>query len=430
MAAQWHTREEQRRAVAQGPDHFPGDGGRQVYGRLGAQGRLVLLPELGPEALVPHDQLNRTFRQAVAGRDIYCPVPGCVAFAKVRGGAARAFVHPDGHQGHPTGTAQESVWHLQAKETLRRWLVEQVGASVQVDDTVLRSARGETVKPDVLATLPGGQRLAFEAQYSDLNPRSDRKGRGPADDRPEWRRRQDVYDELGADGALQVVWLFAAAGHYWRPRPPWGTKVTVAPAPPVLQMLQARAAVHWFSPVHGRIATPYLWIPGKRLQPHSRERWQDPLPTARAAGVRPWRNDHTELLLHAGALRDCSLEAGTFTTPGDHMIARTSELRQRHEADLRAHARAEAAAAAVAAAAADTATATTACMDSFTPATPATDPQLQPEPRQDAEPTSELPTQPERPSDGYKPDRAPEHGFLRRLVPWLRRLFVTDGRHP
>lgn len=414
MAAPWHTREEQRRAVTDDPNHFPGDGNRQVYERLGAHGRLVLLPELGPEAPVPHDRLNRTFRQAVRSRDIHCPVPGCVAFAKVRGGASRAFVHPDGHQGHPTGAAQESVWHLQAKETLRRWLVEQLGASVQVDDTVLRSARGETVKPDILATLPGGQRLAFEAQYSDLNPHSNRKGRGPADDRPEWRRRQDVYDELAPDGALQVVWLFAAAGHYWRPRARVGNKVAVTPAPPVLQMLRGGVAVHWFSPVHARIATPYLWIPGRPLQARSGEQWQEPLPKALPAGVRPWRNDHTELLLHAGALRDCTVEAGTFATPGDHMIARTSELRRQHEADLRAHARADAAGAAEAAAAAS--------MDSFISAASAAHPQPQPEPHQEPEPPPGLSAQLKQPQDRHKPDHAPKHGFLRHLVPWIRRL--------
>ncbi|WP_328834884.1 hypothetical protein [Streptomyces europaeiscabiei] len=144
-----------------------------------------------------------TWRAHVADGMLLCPMPGCGPFGRVvaAGGRRHHFAHPTGAGNHHEGIGPETLWHLSAKEVVRRWAQSHPRLrewTLRIDDTpVTRQDRWR--RPDVLAVAPDGTaKVAFEAQYSALTG-------------TEWKARHDFY----ADAGVIDIWLFAHHGSQW-----------------------------------------------------------------------------------------------------------------------------------------------------------------------------------------------------------------------
>lgn len=134
---------------------------------------------------------------------LMCPIPECPApdltvvarYPRRRDG----FRHGKGAGNH----APESVHHLQGKAVVAEWLTGILG-----DDAVKMESASDTQRSrvaDVMATLPSGQRVAFEIQYASLSV-------------AQWRERHDSYLAQG----IVDVWLW---GHTrFKPAPGLNTE--------------------------------------------------------------------------------------------------------------------------------------------------------------------------------------------------------------
>ncbi|WP_186816521.1 competence protein CoiA family protein [Cellulomonas aerilata] len=128
-------------------------------------------------------------RGAVRAGHLVCPIAGCPDPSFVVRGKTRRdhFAHRPGAVRH----APETIAHHTAKNLIGAWLrTELPGAVVHVDDQDIENGQ----RPDVLLTLPGGRRFAYEVQFAHLTP-------------DDWQHRHDGYAAAG----IRDVWLFG--GH-------------------------------------------------------------------------------------------------------------------------------------------------------------------------------------------------------------------------
>lgn len=163
-------------------------------------GQLRYLPDKqGNDEMEP----GVTWRAHVADGMLLCPMPGCGPFSRVvaAGDRRHHFAHPTGTGNHHHGNGPETLWHLSAKEVLRRWAQSHPRLrewTLRIDDTPI-TRQDHWRRPDVLATAPDGTaKVAFEVQYSALTG-------------TEWKARHDFY----ADAGVVDIWLFAHHGPQW-----------------------------------------------------------------------------------------------------------------------------------------------------------------------------------------------------------------------
>lgn len=156
-----------------------------------------------------------------------CPQPELKTISRAR--KRDGFSHLPGARKH----APESINHLQGKAVIAAWLVRRFGVNAVHLEAATDSQR--TRVADVMLTLPGGQRVAFEVQYAALSVE-------------QWRARHESYV---AQGVLDV-WLW---GHtrVKKSRSEW------VPAPFTLEDMQdeARLAglpILFLNPEYGQIA--------------------------------------------------------------------------------------------------------------------------------------------------------------------------------
>ncbi|WP_331731927.1 hypothetical protein OG613_49185 (plasmid) [Streptomyces sp. NBC_00015] len=172
----------------------------QVLALDGKSGQLRYLPDKqGNDEMEP----GVTWRAHVADGMLLCPMPGCGPFSRVvaAGDRRHHFAHPTGAGNHHEN-APETLWHLSAKEVLRRWAQSHPRLrewTLHIDDTpITRQDRWR--RPDVLAIAPDDTtQVAFEVQYSALTG-------------TDWKTRHDFYAAAG----VVDIWLFAHHGtHQW-----------------------------------------------------------------------------------------------------------------------------------------------------------------------------------------------------------------------
>ncbi|MFF3958495.1 hypothetical protein ACFYY1_35560 [Streptomyces sp. NPDC001890] len=168
----------------------------------GKSGQPHYLPDKqGNDEMVP----GVTWRARLAEGMLLCPIPGCGPFGRVVAGGARRhhFAHPAGEGDHDRGTGPETLWHLSAKDVLRRWAQNHPSLAdwtLHIDDTPITMPDGWR-RPDVLAVAPDtNAKVAFEVQYSPLTG-------------TDWKARHDFYAAAG----VVDIWLFAHHGPQWRP---------------------------------------------------------------------------------------------------------------------------------------------------------------------------------------------------------------------
>ncbi|WP_307711387.1 hypothetical protein [Streptomyces sp. V4I23] len=173
----------------------------QVLAVDGKSGQLRYLPDKrGNDEMEP----GVTWRAYLAEGMLLCPMPGCGPFGRVVAGGARRhhFAHPAGAGEHDRGTGPETLWHLSAKDVLRRWMHTHPGFAdwtLHIDDTPIIMPDGQR-RPDLLAIAPDGSaKVAFEVQYSPLTGTN-------------WKARHDFYAAAG----VVDIWLFAHHGPQWR----------------------------------------------------------------------------------------------------------------------------------------------------------------------------------------------------------------------
>ena len=152
-----------------------------IYARPVAGGELFMLPDGEAEQL-----------RAWTTASLICPMPGCpdpkLTTVSRQVGRRDGFRHFPGAGGH----APESLFHLQGKTTVMRWLRARHPASEVALEVPLDAGRSRIA--DVLITARTGERLAIEVQYASLRVR-------------EWQNRHLDY----ADASVPDIWLF---GHY------------------------------------------------------------------------------------------------------------------------------------------------------------------------------------------------------------------------
>lgn len=150
--------------------------GAFVWGRRGDSGQLWFLEE-------NTGHVNRPFVR----ENIVCPVPGCSAklTSAHRARKRDGLQHYSGAGGHSI----ESIFHSQGCALIEDWLRRRYPKSTVKREEYTNDA-GER-RADVLITSPGGDRVAFEVQYSALTPDA-------------WQRRHDSYRQQN----ITDVWLF------------------------------------------------------------------------------------------------------------------------------------------------------------------------------------------------------------------------------
>lgn len=171
-----------------------------------------------------------------------CPMPEC-------GDRRLRLVHRSGsaqprrdgfsHFGGAGGHSPESVWHLTAKELIRRWA--QARKPRTMVSTEVRLGMGARVA-DVLVMWPIA-RLAIEIQYSPLSV-------------TEWRERHQWYVENG----IAVVWLFGHAGTHLKQVHPGDGDLPPTFRFSTLHQTMAAEGVRffWVNPLTEQLATPYV----------------------------------------------------------------------------------------------------------------------------------------------------------------------------
>lgn len=173
----------------------------QVLAIDGKSGQLRYLPDKqGNDEMEP----GVTWRAHLADGMLLCPMPGCGPFFRVvaAGDRRHHFAHHPGAGNHGHESGPETLWHLSAKEVLRRWAQTHPRLrewTLQIDDTPI-TRKDRWRRPDVLAIAPDGtDKVAFEVQYSALTG-------------TEWKTRHDFY----ADAGVIDIWLFAHHGPQWK----------------------------------------------------------------------------------------------------------------------------------------------------------------------------------------------------------------------
>lgn len=174
-----------------------------------------------------------------------CPRPELTTVARAR--KRDGFSHLAGAGKH----VPESLNHLAGKAVVATWL-----RSLAVVDEVIIEAASDTQRSrvaDVMATLAGGQRIAFEIQYASLRI-------------SEWRQRHESYREQG----ILDVWLWGhtrirqAAG--W----PDGGPVSVALEDVQDEARLAGGPVMFINPERGELAVAATDVDGEVIWPEGR----------------------------------------------------------------------------------------------------------------------------------------------------------------
>lgn len=157
----------------------------------------------------------------------HCSAPDIIAVSREH--RRDGFSHRAGGGGH----APESVNHLQGKAVLALWLQSQLPhVDVRVEGAT-DTQRSRVA--DVLATLPDGNRVAFEIQYAPLTV-------------AEWRERHASYVSQG----IADVWLW---GHtrLHRSRSSYDPPIRLSDVQD--EVRRAGLAVHWLNPETAEVAT-------------------------------------------------------------------------------------------------------------------------------------------------------------------------------
>jgi hypothetical protein len=214
---------------------------------------------------------------------LVCPYPGCPdpRLTTAAGSKRDHFRHlrraPDVEH------SPESYYHFVGKHLVADWLRSR-GAEVEVR---VEARLPTQQRPDVLATFPDGQRLAFEVQYAGLTFE-------------QWQRRDEGYREQG----IECVWLFGHLPRYLR---------------------KARGEEHG-SLCHLGALQVALEKEGRRI------RWL--FPDERLIGTRlvetmapVFEHDWAEVGLDG--LEDCTIDDGPFRTPAEGREMTAASERER-----------------------------------------------------------------------------------------------------
>lgn len=222
---------------------------------------------------------------------LVCPLPDCPdpSFTTRAGVYRDHFVHV----GHATKHAVETLAHFTAKHMVGQWLRKRhPDASVTVDESTIETGQ----RPDVLALLPDGLRLAFEVQYAGISYKA-------------WSARHEGYSSAG----ITDVWLWGHLRRWMRPprlmaQDRHEQRKAQAEPPPL-----DRVAIH--RDILCRIdeeAGPLFWVDPERRQIITRRRYPE----------RPddWSGGRAYLQVDVGRddLGLCRIENGILWTPVRH----------------------------------------------------------------------------------------------------------------
>lgn len=182
-----------------------------------------------------------------AKSQLMCPLPGCPApdltvvsrFPRRRDG----FRHGAGAGNH----SAESIHHLQGKAVISQWLASLIGA-----DRVEAEAASDTQRrrvADVMATLPSGQRIAFEIQYASLSVAG-------------WRRRHESYRDQG----IVDVWLWGHTRLSDARVPPGGDRFGLTDV--LDELAQHSLPVLFINPGRAQVGIGYDWDGEQAVHPY------------------------------------------------------------------------------------------------------------------------------------------------------------------
>jgi hypothetical protein len=125
--------------------------------------------------------------------ELLCPVEDCPtpAFTTVNEGDRKRdhYRHKKGNYQH----SQESLFHLEGKAQIARWVASRYPDAVVVIEQASNKERERIA--DVMVTLATGERIAIEIQYAAITPSA-------------WQERHDSYAAQG----ITDVWLFGHTG--------------------------------------------------------------------------------------------------------------------------------------------------------------------------------------------------------------------------
>lgn len=190
----------------------------------------------GPLYLL-EDNTAKQFK-GYAKANLQCFIPDCATpqFTTVSRSRGRdGFRHMTGG-----GHSEESLFHKQGKHALLDWLARRhpdVDARAEVSMLPVVDRRA-----DVLATHPGGERIALEVQYSAM----------PAPgDRDSWESRTRDYQNAG----VSPVWFLGHRGVHFKPQL---RGETIELGPVARAILDAGMQLWWLNPILGVVAIPYV----------------------------------------------------------------------------------------------------------------------------------------------------------------------------
>ena len=176
-----------------------------------------------------------TAKRDWAKENLICPFPGCpdpliTTVARV-GGRRDGFRHIGTSLSR--GHAGESLFHLQGKAFLKRW-VEEKYPNVKV--FLEKATESKSNRPDVTLEWESGAKLAIEVQYSPISF-------------VDWKKRSDSLESQG----YNVSWLF---GHTYPHFPSWLIEQKKVSINLNLQQIQDSGVnVLWFNPIDEQVVS-------------------------------------------------------------------------------------------------------------------------------------------------------------------------------